>query len=268
MKKIFLCVIALFSVLVVSAQSEHQIQIWADGEISDEDYKDAVLHCYLADNPNGKAIIAFPGGGYEYVCMSYEGWDFAPIFNKEGISLFVLNYRLPKGRYTVPMADAEKAMRIVRSHAAEWGINEIGIMGSSAGGHLATTLATHYTDSITRPDFQILLYPVVSMEKMVTHLGSRNALLGNNPDQELVHKYSNEYHVTKDTPRAFIILSAGDKGVNPRNSLNYAQALVDNDVRVDLHMYEGGYHGFGSRESYSEYGQWTGELLYWLNKKK
>lgn len=244
-----------------------KVNLWSEGETSEPDYNEAVLHCFLPAEPTGKAVIACPGGAYLYLCMTYEGCDFAPILNKEGIALFVLQYRVPKGRTTVPLADAQKAMRYVRSHAAEWGIKEVGIMGSSAGGHLATTASTHFTDSITRPDFQVLLYPVVSMQDGVTHKESRLALLGNNPTQSQKDEYSNERHVTKQTPRAFIVLSSNDRAVIPKNSLDYAQALVDNGVPVDLHIYEGGYHGFGCRTDYSEYGQWIGELLYWLNKK-
>ncbi len=243
-----------------------KVNLWNEGEISDPDYNEAVLHCFLPDKPTGKAVIACPGGAYLYLCMTYEGCDFAPILNKEGIALFVLQYRLPKGRSTVPLADARQAMRYVRSHAEEWGIKEVGIMGSSAGGHLASTLATHIIDDETRPDFQILLYPVVSMQDGVTHKESRLALLGNNPTQELKDEYSNEMCVTKFTPRAFIVLASGDRGVIPKNSLDYAEALVANGVDVDLHMYEGGYHGFGCRTDYSEHDQWLGELLYWLKK--
>ena len=267
MKKIAFILAAMVCTLSTGAQREMEIPLWAEGEVQDSDYKEAVLYAYLPAEPTGKAVIACPGGAYLYLCMTYEGRDFAPILNKEGIALFVLKYRMPKGRPTVPLADAQQAMRIVRSHAAEWGIKEVGIMGSSAGGHLATTAATHFTDSITRPDFQVLLYPVVSMQNGITHKESRNALLGENAPQSLKDEYSNERHVTGQTPRAFIVLASGDRGVIPRNSLDYAQALTDNGVLVDLHMYEGGWHGFGCRTDYSERDQWIGELLYWLKKK-
>ena len=258
----------LFSLLLTPclAQQTFKVNLWSEGEIQDSDYKDAVLHCFLPAQPTGKAVIACPGGAYKYLCMTYEGCDFAPILNEEGIALFVLQYRLPQGRNTVPLADAQKAISYVRSHSSEWGIKQVGIMGSSAGGHLATTAATHFTDSVNRPDFQVLLYPVVSMQDGVTHQDSREALLGKGYTQELMDKYSNEKHVTAQTPKAFIVLASGDRGVIPRNSLDYAQALVDNGVLVDLHMYEGGYHGFGCRTDYAERNQWIGELLYWLKK--
>lgn len=268
MKKKTLSLIFLSLLLAAPCmgQQAFKVNLWSEGETTEPDYSEAVLHCFLPDKPTGKAVIACPGGAYLYLCMTYEGCDFAPILNKEGIALFVLQYRLPKGRATVPMADAEKAMRYVRSHADEWGIREVGIMGSSAGGHLASTLATHYADSITRPDFQVLLYPVVSMQDGVTHRESRQALLGDNPTQSQKDEYSNEKHVTKTTPRAFIVLASADRGVIPKNILDYAQALVDNGVKADLHMYEGGWHGFGCRTDYSEHDQWLGELLYWLKK--
>lgn len=266
-KKILIALSLLLATIGVGAQRSFELPVWNEGESADADCAVARLYCFLPDVPNGKAIVACPGGAYMGLAMDHEGRNFAPLLNKEGYALFVLKYRLPAGRYTVPMADAEQAMRIVRSHAKEWGINKLGIMGSSAGGHLASTLATHYKDSITRPDFQILLYPVITMNAKFTHTGSRNALLGPNPSQELVNEYSNELHVPNKAPEAFIVLSSGDKAVPVYNSLQYAQALVDKGVLTDLHMYEGGYHGFGYSESYTEHFQWINELLYWLKKR-
>lgn len=268
MKKIFIVAVAMMLIsLSVGAQRSFELPVWNEGQCKDADYGVARLYCYLPEVPNGKAIVACPGGAYMGLAIDHEGKNFAPLLNKAGYALFVLKYRLPAGRYTVPMADAEQAMRIVRSHAKEWGINKVGIMGSSAGGHLASTLATHYKDSLTRPDFQVLLYPVITMDEKYTHMGSRNALLGNNPTSQLVAEYSNELHVPDKAPEAFIVLSSGDLAVPVYNSLQYAQALVNKGVLVDLHMYEGGYHGFGYSTSYADHDQWIGELMYWLNKQ-
>ncbi|MGN1214339.1 MAG: alpha/beta hydrolase, partial [Bacteroidaceae bacterium] len=196
MRRVIYILFLLSAVMVEAmAQKSFELPVWQAGECGDTDSGDARLYCYLPEVANGKAIIICPGGGYKYLAMDHEGHQFAPLLNKEGMAVFVLKYRMPEGRYEVPFADAAQAMRIVRAHAKEWGIKKVGIMGSSAGGHLATTLATHYTDTITRPDFQVLLYPVVTMNEKYTHKGSRDNLLGKEQTQELVDKYSNELHV-------------------------------------------------------------------------
>jgi acetyl esterase/lipase len=180
----------------------------------------------------------------------------------------VLKYRLPKQRHTVPLEDAEQAMRIVRSHAAEWGVDtaNVGIMGSSAGGHLATTLATHYHSKATRPDFQILLYPVVTMDKSFTDQGTHDNLIGKDASPEMEELYSNEKHVTDDTPRAFIIFSSNDRTVPLKNGFLYAQAMVDHKIPVSLHVYPDGYHGFGYNPDFKDADIWHKELLRWLKR--
>ncbi len=161
----------------------------------------------------GRAVVACPGGGYSHLAVDHEGCDWAPYFNKQGIALIVLKYRMPKGDRTLPISDAEAAMKIVRDSADVWNLNprDIGIMGSSAGGHLASTIATHAKPEL-RPDFQILFYPVITMDKSYTHMGSHNSLLGKDASAELEKEYSNEKQVTKETPRAFIVYSDDDKG--------------------------------------------------------
>lgn len=220
---------------------------------------------YRAAKPNGMAIIMCPGGGYARLAIDHEGYDMAPWMNAQGITYIVLKYRMPNGHCEVPLSDAEQAITMVRQHAQEWGVNpaRVGIMGASAGGHLASTLATHYSSKATRPDFQILLYPVVTMME-ATHGGSRRCLLGENPSQELIKKYSNELQVTPDTPQAFITLSSDDAGVPASNSTNYYLALVNNKVSATLHAYPSGGHGWGFRDSFLYKRQWTGELEKWL----
>lgn len=231
--------------------------------------RDPALTVYKAASPNGKAIIMCPGGAYGWIAMGHEGRDMAEWFNAQGITYGVLKYRLPQGNHELPLADAEQAMRLIRSHAAELGVDpaKVGIMGASAGGHLASTLATHYSGPETRPDFQILFYPVITMDPTYTHGGSRFNLLGENPSKELQDKFSNELQVTSDTPRAFIMLSSDDTVVPPANGVNYYSALVANRVPASLHAYPTGGHGWGYGDGLIYKRQWTGELEKWLREE-
>lgn len=218
--------------------------------------------------PNGMAIIMCPGGGYARLAMNHEGHDMAPWFTTQGITYVVLKYRMPNGHYEVPLSDAEQAIRLVRAHAKEWGIDphRVGIMGASAGGHLAASLATLYSGDDTRPDFQILFYPVISMVKGVTHAGSRQNLIGSNPSAELEQKYTLERQVTARTPQAFIMLSTDDTAVLPINSINYYLALLEQKVPATLHVYPTGGHGWGFRDNFTYKRQWTEELEKWLRE--
>ena len=231
--------------------------------------KDPAITVYTPKHPTGKTIVMCPGGGYTHQATAHEGHDMADWMNSQGITYVVLKYRLPGKNHEIPLSDAEEAMRVVRRYAKELGVDpgKVGIAGASAGGHLASTLATHYSSPETRPDFQILFYPVVSMDADVTHLGSRVNLLGDNPDEELVRKYSNELQVTPDTPRAFIMLSADDGAVPPANSINYFNALTANKVKASLHVYPVGGHGWGFRDKFKYKRQWTGELEKWLREE-
>ena len=228
--------------------------------------KNPDITVYRAENPNGMAVIMCPGGGYARLAMNHEGHDMAPWFNTQGITCVVLKYRMPNGHNEVPFSDVEQAIRLVRQHAAEWNINpaKVGIMGASAGGHLASTLATHYTSKETRPDFQILLYPVITMDANFTHAGSRENLITKNPSADLIAKYSNELQVNAQTPQAFIALSSDDKAVLPQNSINYYLALLKHNVPATMHIYPTGGHGWGFRDNFTYKRQWTDELEKWL----
>ena len=228
--------------------------------------KNPDITVYRAENPNGMAVIMCPGGGYARLAMNHEGHDMAPWFNTQGITYVVLKYRMPNGHNEVPFSDVEQAIRLVRQHAAEWNINpsKVGIMGASAGGHLASTLATHYTSKETRPDFQILLYPVITMDANFTHAGSRENLITKNPSADLIAKYSNELQVNAQTPQAFIALSSDDKAVLPQNSINYYLALLKHNVPATMHIYPTGGHGWGFRDNFTYKRQWTDELEKWL----
>ena len=262
------------------AQRKVELNVWPDGAPNtngleaneDEKKKDfpskivtPTLTVHVANKPNGKAILCCPGGGYSIVAMNHEGNDMAAWLNAEGYTLAVLKYRMPNGHDDVPLSDALQAMRIMRQHSEEWGISKIGIMGASAGGHLASTAATHYTED-SRPDFQVLFYPVISMQADITHRGSRENLIGKNPSEELVNLYSNELQVNAQTPPAFILHSSDDGGVPVENSIRYYQALVKNRVPVSLHCYPVGGHGWGYRDSFPYKHVWKEELEKWLRE--
>ena len=228
--------------------------------------KNPDITIYRAEHPSGMAVIMCPGGGYARLAMNHEGHDMAPWFNTQGITYVVLKYRMPNGHKEVPFSDVEQAIRLVRQHAAEWNINpsKVGIMGALTRGHLASTLATHYTSKETRPDFQILLYPVITMDANFTHAGSRENLITKNPSADLIAKYSNELQVNAQTPQAFIALSSDDKAVLPQNSINYYLALLKHNVPATMHIYPTGGHGWGFRDNFTYKRQWTDELEKWL----
>ena len=217
----------------------------------------------------GRAVVACPGGGYSGLAVNHEGYDWAPYFNKQGIALFVLKYRMPKGDRTLPISDAEAAMKMVRDSADVWNLNpnDIGIMGSSAGGHLASTIATHAPEAL-RPNFQILFYPVITMDKSFTHMGSHDNLLGKDASADLEKEFSNEKQVTKETPRAFIVYSDDDKVVPPANGVNYYLALNKKGVPSVLHIYPTGGHGWGIREDFLYKSEMQNELTSWLRSFK
>lgn len=220
------------------------------------------LKIFLADNKNAKnaAVIICPGGGYAHLSHEKEGDKVAAWFQSIGISAFVLKYRLPsdaimKDKTIGPLQDAQEAIRTLRRRAAEWNLDpaKIGVIGFSAGGHLASTLSTHYNDKVydakdnvsARPDFSILIYPVISMEDAITHKGSKENLLGKNASSGMVEKYSNEKQVTAETPKTFLVHATDDKTVPVENSINYYLALKQHQVPVEMHIYENGGHGFG-----------------------
>ena len=217
----------------------------------------------------GRAVVACPGGGYSGLAVNHEGYDWAPYFNKQGIALIVLKYRMPKGDRTLPISDAEAAMKMVRDSADVWNLNpnDIGIMGSSAGGHLASTIATHAPEAL-RPNFQILFYPVITRDKSFTHMGSHDNLLGKDASADLEKEFSNEKQVTKETPRAFIVYSDDDKVVPPANGVNYYLALNKKGVPSVLHIYPTGGHGWGIREDFLYKSEMQNELTSWLRSFK
>lgn len=267
--------------LIVSAaafsQEKMTMELWPKGAPNangDENDK-AELTVYLpeAKKATGRAVVCCPGGGYTHLAMDHEGHQWATFFNNQGIALIVLKYRMPHGNPQVPISDAEQAMKTVRMNAAKWHIDQhnIGIMGFSAGGHLASTIATH-SKGEAAPDFQILFYPVITMDLGYTHKGSHDNLLGTVAESKkeqkelrrLEFEYSNELQVNRTSPRAFIALSDDDKAVPATNGFNYYQQLYKHDVPASLHIYPTGGHGWGYRESFEYHYLMLFELKAWL----
>jgi acetyl esterase/lipase len=223
-------------------------------------------------------VVICPGGGYRILASSHEGYDIAAKFNEIGVSAFVLYYRLPEDSAQVvkkyaPLQDAQAALALVRENATKWNVdpNKVGIMGFSAGGHLAATASTHFTKDYTgilpganlRPDFSILLYPVISVRPF-GHSGSSQNLLGKNPSEDDLHLFSNEEQVTPQTPKAFLVHAADDNAVPLKNSLLYAERLTANKVPVDLHVYAKGGHGFGLNNKTTSGDLWFDRLIFWM----
>jgi acetyl esterase/lipase len=237
------------------------------------------LEIYLPEKEKatGVAVVICPGGGYSVVVYQGEGISTAKEFANNGVAAFVLKYRLPYDSTMLdktigPLQDAQQAIKIVRENAAKWGIdpNKIGIMGFSAGGHLASTEATHFKKALIennstslRPDFQIVVYPVISMQDSLTHSDSRTKLLGKNPSKETINLYSNELQVDENTPPAYITHAADDKLVDVDNSIRYFEKLRHNNVPVEMHIYPKGGHGFIFKHQ-----GWMEPLYKWMKDSK
>ena len=230
-------------------------------------------------NSDAACVIICPGGGYGILASGHEGTDVANFFNSIGVHALVLKYRIPSDEHQIdkkiaPLQDAQRAIYLVRQHAIDWGVDpsKVGIMGFSAGGHLAASLATHYDDrkieadkSISfRPDFQILGYPVISFGK-ISHGGSINNLLGKDTTTEQIEYYSNELHVNKKSPPAFMVHAKDDGAVSIKNSIQYHERLISSGVESTIFIYEEGGHGFGMNNTTSDM-QWTDALKIWMKK--
>jgi acetyl esterase/lipase len=231
----------------------------------------------------GTTVLICPGGGYDHITYLYNGFNFASWFNAHGVNAFVLVYRLPnqadlKPREEAPLSDAQRAMRILRANASTWNldVNKIGVMGISAGGHVATSLGTRGEDVSSikdsfdrftyRPDFMILLSPVVTMGKYA-HGGSKKTFLGRDTSRAFIEKYSNELHVTPITPPAFMVHAQNDSTVNVRNSLLFYDALIDKGVQASIHIFPQGGHGIGLFDNPGSTALWIDLLDKWLNEK-
>ena len=303
-----LSLIALFTIFLSPSVGFGQtiLPLWPDGvpnqnpseEVENKMYRD-ILRISNVQNPTlevflpskktatGQAVVICPGGGYSILAYDWEGIDIAKWYNAQGIAAVVLKYRLPKSSTLIqpeiaPLQDAQKAIRLVRHHAKKWNIDpdQVGVMGFSAGGHLASTLGTHYDENVlgdskdpidslsARPDFMVLIYPVITFDKKHYHGGSKNNLIGKNASQKLIDHYSNDLQVSSQTPKTFLLHATDDKAVPVANSLLFYQALERNGVPVEMHIYPEGGHGFGLGIGRGHLQQWPDRLKQWLNHIK
>lgn len=225
---------------------------------------DPVMTVYLPEHPNGLAVLACPGGSYLQVWQGTEGHNRAEWYTSQGIVYAVLKYRLPNSHCEVPLSDVHQAMHLLKEHQKEYGFKKLGIQGCSAGGHLASTAATHYTNEENRPDFQILFYPVISFDPEFTHMLSRISLIGKDADEDLVTLYSNEKQVNSQTPPAFITASTNDGLVPVRNSVAYYNALLANGVSATMLLFPIGEHGWYGNDNFPYCQVWLEALKVWL----
>jgi len=304
MSRAFISIICLF--LMSSSNSIHAQQVMPlyPGEIPNrkasvdkeksEMGKDGILRISNFSNPTlsiykpeksldkGTSVIICPGGGYKILAASHEGADVAKELNKWGITAFVLKYRIPndttmQDKSIGPLQDAQRAIQMVRERAAEWNIDpqKIGIMGFSAGGHLAASASTRFGETLIanpkntslRPDFSILIYPVISFMDGITHRGSRENLLGKNPDPKVLEKYSNELAAGPKTPPAFLVHAGDDASVQVKNSIVYYEALLKHKIYSNMFIYPKGGHGFGMKNKTSTV-LWMNQLKDWLSDSK
>lgn len=265
MKKMVISSVLMLCALSALAQSTARkfvLKNSADGQ--------SELTCYLPQNPTGRAVVDCPGGGYSHLAMDHEGHQWAEYFNKQGIAFFVLKYRMPKGDRNIPLGDAYQAMRTVRDSAAVWHINkeDVGIMGFSAGGHLASSVSTH-AEYDARPDFSILFYPVISMDERITHQGSCVNFLGEErkTNPQLVKEWSNDKAVRRHlTPRAIILMSSDDEVVPPvTNGVAYYSAMRNEGNECTMHVYPTCGHGWGFSPGIPFHEQMLNDLTSWLN---
>jgi len=282
--------LAIFTSVIISLSSmaqDFKLKVWPNGApdsngmtLPEETFEgkrvrnvsEAEMYVYLPKIGvnTGAAVVICPGGAYMIEAMDHEGYDLAEWLAEQGVAGIVLKYRLPYGHHEIPLKDAQRALRIVHQKAAEWGINptKIGIAGSSAGGHLASTAGTRFdlgkpdsTDPIEkfscRPDFMLLLYPVITFNEEFGHMGSRNNLLG-------AGKYSNELQVTAQTPPTFMILADDDTAVPSRNSVEFYLALKKHKIPAEMHIFRQGGHGFGMNKKNLPVDQWPNLFAQWM----
>lgn len=270
MKRILSTMLASAAAMTISLSAQTPINLWPDGPASDNGHDNVatVTVYHPADSINtGMAIVVCPGGGYTHLAMDHEGKQVAQWLADNGITGIVLKYRMPHGNHLIPAEDAREALRYVRRNAAKWGVDpaKVGIAGSSAGGHLATTVSTHIKDAESRPDFSVLFYPVVTSEKGVTHQGSIDNLLGEQAtDPTMLAEYANEEHVDATTPPAILLLSDDDRAVPSENSVRYYRALRANNIPASMHIFPIGGHGWGFRETFKYHEPVKNLILEWL----
>ena len=300
----FLLSFLLLVILAHNASSQTTIiKVWPDGipgSLRSETYfeestvtgdivslyekvTDPTLTVFLppAEKATGTAVLICPGGGYGVLAFDHEGFAIARWLNSNGIAGIILKYRLPsdmimKDKSVGPLQDAQEAMRIIRRNASQWKINShrIGVIGFSAGGHLASTLSTHFAEKVyevkdttsARPDFSLLIYPVVTFDSTFTHAGTRQNLVGDKPSEYTIRYFSNEYRITRNTPPAFLVHSADDKVVPVKNSIVYFEGLVRNNIQAEMHIFQKGGHGYGLAINRGTESAWPELCLSWLKE--
>ncbi len=284
------CLIVLLvaapAVLAAAGGSQKVELLWPDGApgakgTAEGDKPSLTIYLPAKEKATGAAVVIFPGGGYGHLAMDHEGHQIAQWLNSLGIAGFIVQYRHRNSGagygHPAPIQDAQRAIRMVRSRAAEWNVDpsRIGIIGFSAGGHLASSAGTHFQiryseakdaiDQVScRPDFMILMYPVISFTESYTHKGSRSNLLGKDPDKNLVESFSNEKQVTPETPPTFLVHADDDKAVPPENSIAFYLALRKAGVPAEMHIYEKGGHGFGPGKDKGSVSSWMGRCADWM----
>ena len=268
-------------------ESKPALPLWtgdapdAKGKDPAKDVPSYILYRAPADSANGAAMVVCPGGGYGGLAMDHEGHQIARWLNTQGITAVIVKYRLgPRYHHPVPLHDTQRALRTTRFHAKEWGVDpgRVGILGFSAGGHLASTVGTHFDkadadggDPIdrmsNRPDWMVLMYPVITLDGPYAHVGSRNNLLGKNPDPKLVENLCNDQMVTPQTPPTLLIHTGEDTAVPPQNSVLFYLALKKNQVPAELHIFEKGRHGLGLGPKDLPYARWPELCIAWLQSR-
>lgn len=300
----FIIAILFLNILIVNSNAQNTVlKLWPNsvpGSIKNESYiekstetdgmvssyekvTDPSLFIFLppSEKATGTAVLICPGGGYGVLAFNHEGFAIARWLNDNGIAGIILKYRLPsdmimKDKSVGPLQDAQEAMRVIRRNASEWKINprKIGVIGFSAGGHLASTLSTHYDEKVyevndttsARPDFSLLIYPVISFDAAIMHAGSRKNLIGDNPSEDAIRHFSNELQITDKTPPAFIVHSADDKTVAVKNSIVYFEGLQKKSIPTELHIFQKGGHGFGLAKNRGTESIWPDLCLRWMKE--
>jgi acetyl esterase/lipase len=296
--------ILLFSTFAISGNAQNPVlKVWpsgAPGSVKNENYSekstvtgeivshyekvtDPTITVFLpsAEKATGTAVLICPGGGYGGLAFDHEGYAIARWLNNNGIAGIILKYRLPsdeimKDKSVGPLQDAQESIRIIRRNALQWRIDpwKIGVIGFSAGGHLASTLSTHFAEKVytvkdttsARPDFSLLIYPVISFDSTFTHAGSRRNLIGASPSEDAVRHFSNELMITDKTPPAFLVHSADDKVVPVKNSIVYFEGLVRYNIPAELHVFQKGGHGYGLAINSGTQSAWPDLCLRWLKE--
>jgi acetyl esterase/lipase len=266
MKRLFFSLCAFASCFCGSqAQTMQQFKLWPDDSANEAEI---FVHYPVRSDALSPAVLICPGGGYVHLAIGHEGHDMAAWYASRGFVAVVLKYQMPDGNHTIPLSDAEKAIAFIRDKAGEWKVdaNKVGVIGSSAGGHLAASLC-NLAAAENRPNFAILYYPVISFDESITHKGSKNSLLGTNSDNaELENRYSLEKQIDDKTPPTLLLLSDDDKVVLPANSIRYYSALKEKNIPASLHVFPTGGHGWGFKTDFRYHEESKTLIQKWLDK--